>query len=143
MQVAPDNVRAAMIVKSGNGAQLELGAIQYFPTGSSLGPVFRGRTVSIGTDVPDPTDLAWYDPDDLIVLSSSPAGPTLQEVPVNGGNPTQIVAAAGTRSITSAGPANPLAAGLAGGSLALTSSLNGNWTTRKNAGLYPTYPAAP
>jgi hypothetical protein len=141
MQVAPDGVRAALIVKGGDGTQLRLGAIQYFPTGTSLGPVSMRTTVSIGTDVPDPAQLAWYDPDDLIVLSTSQAGPQLQEVPVNGGDATQIVPAAGTQSISSAGPANPLVAGLTGGSLALTSSLNSTWTTRKDAGLYPTYPA--
>jgi hypothetical protein len=141
IRVAPDNVRAAMIVKSRGGAQLMLGAIEYFPNGNSLGPVSMGHTVAVGTDVSNPTQLAWYDPNDIIVLSSSQVGPVLQEVPVDGARATPIVPAAGTQSITSAGPDNPLAAGLAHGGLALTSNLNGTWITRKNAGLYPTYPA--
>lgn len=142
IQVAPDNVRAVMVVKSHGRARLVLGAIQYFPTGNSFGPaVSMGQTLSIGTDVSDPTQAAWYDPNDLIVLSELPSGPLIQEVPVNGGSPTPLITAQDTQSISSAGPANPLAAGLTGGRLALASSLNSTWKTSKNAGQYPSYPA--
>jgi hypothetical protein len=100
-----------------------------------------GQTVSIGTDVPDPTQAAWYDPGDLIVLSSPPSGQLLQEVPVNGGSTTPLITPLGTGSISSAGPLNPLVAGLPGSRLALTNSINGTWTTKKNVGQYPTYAA--
>ena len=140
IQVAPDNVRAVVIVKGRGGDHLALGAIQYFPTGKSLA-VSMGRTVAIGTDVPDPTQAAWYDPEDLIVLSSPQSGSLLQEVPVNGGGATPLVTPQGTRSISSAGPLNPLAAGLPGGGLGLANNISGTWTTRKNAGGYPAYAA--
>lgn len=141
MQVAPDNVRAVMIVRSQGRDRLLLGAIQYFPSGHSLGPVAIEQTLSIGTDVPDPTQVAWYDPNELIVLSQPASGPLLREVPVNGGDSTPLVTSQDTRSISSAGPANPLVAGLTGGRLALTTSINGTWTTKKNVGQHPTYAA--
>ncbi|HEY3957332.1 MAG TPA: LpqB family beta-propeller domain-containing protein [Streptosporangiaceae bacterium] len=141
MQVAPDNVRAVMIVKSLGATHLVLGAITYFTSGHSLGIVSVGQTFTIGADVTNPTHVAWYDPDDVIVLSAPPSGPLLQQVPVNGGGATALITPQDTRSISSAGPANPLVAGLSGGRLALTNNIYGTWTTRKNAGQYPTYPA--
>jgi hypothetical protein len=138
LRVAPDGVRVAMIVHSPawNGPHLLLAAIQRVPGGV----VALGPTVPTGDDVSNPTQLTWYDADNLIVLSRSPTGPQLHEVPVNGGSSTALITAPGTQSISAAGPANPLVAGLAGGQLALASSLNGTWVTQLGAGPSPTYP---
>jgi hypothetical protein len=46
----------------------------------------------------------------------------------------------GTVSISAAGPANPLIAGLPNGHLAMTANLNGSWTTVTATGQDPTYP---
>lgn len=141
LQVAPDGVRVAMIVAGPDGNHLLLGAI----THPGPGEAALGRTVSIGADVSDPTQLTWYDPDNLIVVSRPPSGPALEEVPVNGGHSTPLVSDGGTQSISAAGPVsvNPLVAALPGGKLALTYTINGTWIARTGAGLYPTYPATP
>jgi hypothetical protein len=137
LRVAPDGVRVAMIVygrPAWNGPRLLLAAIEHVSGGVAL-----GSPVTTGGDVPHPTQLTWYDADNLIVLSRSP-GPQLYEVPVNGGSSKTLITAPGTQSISAAGPANQLAAGLAGGKLALTSSLNGTWVTQHGGGVSPTYP---
>jgi hypothetical protein len=138
LRVAPDGVRVAMIVHgpAWNGPRLMLAAIEQAPGGI----LALGATVPTGDDVSNPTQLTWYDADNLIVLSRSPAGPQLHEVPVNGGSSTALITDPGTQSISAAGPANPLAAGLAGGQLALTSSLNGTWVTQQGGGMSAAYP---
>lgn len=138
LRVAPDGVRAAMIVHGPgrHGNHLLLAAIGQTPGfAPELGP-----TVSVGTDVRHPTQLTWYDADHLIVLSRSQAAPQLWEVPVNGGVSTALVTDSGTQSVTSAGPANPLAAGLAHGQLALESHLNGTWVLQRGIAGSPVYP---
>jgi hypothetical protein len=66
--------------------------------------------------------------------------PQLWEVPVNGGFSTALVTDSGTQSITSAGPANPMAAGLAHGQLALEPNLNGTWVPQRGIAGSPIYP---
>ena len=138
LRVAPDGARIAMIV---HGPQWKQPQLLLAAIGPVLdGGVALGPTVPIGTDVSDPTKLTWYDANNLIVLSRSPTGPQLQQVPVNGGSPTALVIEPGTQSITAAGPANPMAAGLAGAQLALTTSLNGTWAIQKRPAWSPAYP---
>ena len=129
LRVAPDGVRVAMLVHApgSNGNHLLLAAIGQAPGGAPA----LGVPVSIGTDVRHPAQLTWYDADHLIVLSRSQMVPQLWEVPVNGGSSTALLPEPGTRSIAAAGPANPMAAGLAHGQLALESNLNGTWTTHR------------
>jgi hypothetical protein len=138
LRVAPDGVRVAMIVHGPSGTQLRIGAISRIPGGGAA----LGSTVPVGADVSSPTQLTWYDADDLIVLSQSSTGPQLQEVPVNGGSSTPLISEPATQSISAAGPvsSNPMVAGLADGQLALTFSMNGTWVTGQVAGLSPTYP---
>jgi hypothetical protein len=137
LRVAPDGVRVAMIVHGPGGRRprLLLAAIIRGPGGVDLGPA-----VSIGTDVSHPTQLTWYDADNLIVLSRSLDGPQLHEVAVNGSSAVPITTDAGTQSVTAAGRANPIVAGLAHGQLGLESSLNGAWAPRGGAFLSPVYP---
>jgi hypothetical protein len=139
LRVAPDGVRVAMLVH-GPGSHrnhLLLAAIGRAPGGAPA----LGVPVSIGTDVRHPpTQLTWYDADHLIVLSRSQMVPQLWEVPVNGGSSTALLPEPGTQSIAAAGPANPMAAGLARGQLALESNLNGTWTTHPGTAGSPVYP---
>src|SRR5262249_24115949 len=138
LRVAPDGVRVAMIVHEPGlpGFHLLLAAIKR-PAGGSP---YLTSTVSIGTDVPHPTQLTWYDADNLIVLSGAPPRPELYEVPVNGSSSSPLSTVPGTQSITAAGPAVPMAAGLADGQLALESNLNGAWTLHTGVAGYPAYP---
>lgn len=143
--VAPDEVRVAMILapSGGGAAQLRLGAITQTgnqPPLASKGnqSPLVGKTVPIGSGVPvpGPTDLTWYDADHLIALSGS----QLWEVPVNGGDVVPIDTYPGTDSISAAGPANPLLAGLTDGRLVMAKNVNGAWATVRGAGWNPAYP---
>jgi len=137
LQVAPDGVRVAMIVQGPgpHGSHLELAAIN-----RSGGSPNLLQSVPIGTNVPDPTQLTWYDANNLIVLSGPPTRPQLYEVPVNGSSSDALATHPGTQSITAAGPLVPMAAGLADGRLALESNLNGTWTPHAGAAGSPAYP---
>jgi hypothetical protein len=139
LRVAPDGVRVAMIVHSQGvaGSQLLIAAINR-PVGGS--PFLGQAQVSIGTDVPDPTQLTWYDANNLIVLSGPPNRQQLYEVPVSGGSSTEITTYQGMQSITAAGPGVPMAAGLAHDRLALEPNLNGAWTPRGAVARSPAYP---
>jgi hypothetical protein len=137
LRVAPDGVRIAMIVRSPAwGTRIMLAAIEHVPHGD----VVLGSTVTAGDDVPNPTQLAWYDADTLLVLSQTRGNAQLHSVPVNGSSAKLLDTASGTVSISSAGPANPLAAGLPNGQMALTTSLNGTWVTQPEVVLSPVYP---
>ena len=100
-----------------------------------------GDKVAIGADVSDPTQAVWYNANDLLVLSQSTTGALLHEIPVNGGSSTALIVSSSAQSISSAGPNNPVAAGLRQNGLALASGLNSSWTTRKNIGQSPGYAA--
>ncbi|HEY2579719.1 MAG TPA: LpqB family beta-propeller domain-containing protein [Streptosporangiaceae bacterium] len=154
-RVAPDGVRAAMIVTvpGGGGAELRIGAIVRTRTRVSVGAIVRtgtqvsvglgqaGQPETIGTGVSDAVQLTWYDAENLIVLSQSPTlGPQLDEVPVNGGSSSSLITDIHTSSLSAAGPENQIVAGLSDGKLASTSALNGNWSTISGAGSSPTYP---
>jgi hypothetical protein len=96
--------------------------------------------VAIGAGIIDPTDLTWYDADNLIVLAGSRTDPQLWEVPVDSESSAPVVTAPGAQSVTAAGPGNRIVEGLANGRIALT-SINGDETTIPGSfGLDPTYP---
>jgi hypothetical protein len=140
LRVAPDGVRVAMIVREPGrpGQHLLLAAIGTTPPG---GAPALGNAVSIGSGLPHPpTQLTWYDADHLIVLSRSQTTGQLWEVPVNGGSSTALVSDSATRTITAAGPANPMAAGLGHGQLSLESNLNGRWVPQGGTAGSPAYP---
>lgn len=98
VRVAPDGVRAAMLIQNHDGGrQVAITAVD----GSGPGISFSSAVTV--ADVPGPASVSWYDPDHLIVLSTSKS--QLYEVPVNG---SAWVAAGpvpvGTRLVTAAGP---------------------------------------
>lgn len=97
LRVAPDGVRAAMLLQHPGGPrQIALTAIS--GTGASI--VFDAA-VTVGASVTDPVALSWYDSDHLIVLSRT----QLYQVPANGGPALSVAGVSlGTRSVTALGP---------------------------------------
>jgi Lipoprotein LpqB beta-propeller domain/Sporulation and spore germination len=133
LRVAPDGVRIAMIVRGKTGSQLEIGAVKLGAHTASI-----GQPTPIGAGIRDPAALSWYNPDDLIVLGSpGSARPLLKEVPVSGGEPTQIGAEPHTLSIATAG--SQIVAGLHRGLLVTLSGPAGNWEPL-GRGQDPAYP---
>jgi hypothetical protein len=99
-QVAPDGVRAVMVVRGPSGAQVELGAI----TQSGQSYSIAQPTVVLGAGLPDPDAVTWYGADDVIVLAGSSSTAQLDEVPLNGGQPTQITTPSAPESVTATSP---------------------------------------
>ncbi|HEX9030662.1 MAG TPA: LpqB family beta-propeller domain-containing protein [Streptosporangiaceae bacterium] len=101
LRIAPDEVRVAMIVHTRSSSQVMIGAISSGPSftyvgncGVSCGGKGAGRTtklVPVGTDVPNPSAVAWLDPDHLLVLDhGGSAAAQIYEVPLNGGPSTPL-----------------------------------------------------
>jgi hypothetical protein len=143
LRVAPDDVRVAMITRTTAGsAQVWLGAISGSSTGKDQrlfigGP--SGEMQPVGTKVPGPAALSWYNNDDVLVLSRADGG-QLYEVPLNGGVPAaQIPTPVGTISITTAGSYGPLIISTAAGKIMKSLGLTGQWqkVARGSAPVYP------
>ena len=96
-----------MIADTGTGARLLLGAIV-----RGSGQLSILQTVAVGTDVSTPSALTWYDADHLLVVAQTTAGPGLEEVPIDGDRSTAMGVEPSMISITAAGTANALYAGL-------------------------------
>jgi hypothetical protein len=98
LRVAPDGVRAAMLVQVTGGVRmLVLTAVS-----RSGAEITFGDAVTIGGGVAHPQALGWYDPDHLVVLAQS----QLYEVPASGGASTALgPVPTGTASVSAAGPA--------------------------------------
>jgi hypothetical protein len=131
LEVAPDGVRVAMITGSG---RLLLGAVL-----RDGGQTTVLRTVAVGTDVVGPSALSWYDADHLLVVGQSTAGPSLEEVPVDGDRSTAMEAQPDMISITAAGPLNQLYAGLQTNRVVRSVGVGELWSLF-GAGSSPTYP---
>ncbi len=146
LSVAPDGVRLAFIARGPNDRYgLYLAAVGSGPptnvvSGSPNGhEAITGATL-IGPGLGHPASVAWYDADDLLVVNDAAGGNGLYEVPVDGQQPQQEVAPTNVTSITAAGPQNLLVAGVAGGSLSVSTSLIGPWDPLGPPGAYPAYP---
>jgi Lipoprotein LpqB beta-propeller domain/Sporulation and spore germination len=134
-RVAPDGVRAVMIVN--NGALLQLVAIV-----RSGGP-FLGIPVTIGSGITDPEALSWYDANNVIVLDGSPSGGQLDEVPLNGGQFTPVGSEGDIVSVTATNPSGPtpnIAVGLAGGQIMVSANLGGAFESTHATGQAPVFP---
>jgi hypothetical protein len=147
MRVAPDGVRIAFIAQTpGLAPALYLAAIGggQQSTGQLGVPTEHltiGEPALIGPNLTDPASLAWYDADNLVVLNATATGNTLWEVPVDGQPAQELpVTPSGITSITTAGAANVLVAGLSGNSLAVSTSLEGPWYRLGDTGQAPAYP---
>jgi Lipoprotein LpqB beta-propeller domain/Sporulation and spore germination len=91
LNVAPDGVRVALIVKGPSGEQVELAAIEHlFCSDACRRPGTSAATLipapPLGSGLTATTALAWYDADDLIVINQG----KLWRVPVNGRSATEL-----------------------------------------------------
>jgi hypothetical protein len=148
LSVAPDGVRIAFVGEP-NGAPspgLYLAAIgggqqqANVQLGSPITRLSLRVYASLGSNLTDPASIAWYDADDLIVLNDAATGNTLWEVPVDGQPAQEQVTPPDVTSITADGAANVLVAGLSGGNLAVSTSLEGPWYQLGEPGQAPVYP---
>ncbi len=89
LRVAPDGVRVALLIRSGNTTRIRIAAIS-----RSNGNTYIAQTstmLRVGTDLAKPVGLTWLDPDHLLVLAETGNGRTqLYDVPLNGGQSIPI-----------------------------------------------------
>jgi Lipoprotein LpqB beta-propeller domain/Sporulation and spore germination len=137
-QVAPDGVRAVMIVHGASGSYVEVGAI----TRGGQAVAVQQQPVTIGAGIRQPDALSWYGTDYVIVLAGSPSNTQLYEVPLNGGPPTIIPTPGAPLSVTATsaeGSAADIAIGLPGGKIMVSANLGAFQPTRY-PGQAPAYP---
>jgi hypothetical protein len=136
-QVAPDGVRAVMVVHGPSGTQVQLGAIIH--NGQSVS--VAQPTVLLGAGLSQPDAVTWYGSDDVIILAGSTSTAQLDEVPLNGGQPAVITTPGPPESVTATSPedsAPVIAIGLAGKILVSTGL--GPFQPTRVAGQAPAYP---
>jgi hypothetical protein len=106
LQVAPDGVRVAMIIRTASSTRIQVAAISKSNAFTYLAQT--NQMLRVGSDVLDPVALTWLNPDHLLVLDR--LGPTkteLFEVPLNGGQSTEIPTPPGVVSVAASQPAGP------------------------------------
>lgn len=130
LRIAPDAVRAALLVKTRRGSHaILLAAVQH-----SHGTTSFGQAVTAGTDLPDPLALSWFNPYNLAVLAKG----QIYQVPLIGGAFTDLgLAPFGAQTLTTNG--NEFVVGTAGGQILTSSASVSNWT-HGPAGGNPAYP---
>jgi hypothetical protein len=95
LRMAPDAVRAALLIKAGAHNRLLLAAVQEHGNQVSL-----GSAVPAGTGLHDPQAMSWFSPYDLIALDDS----AIAQVPLAGGAAQRLgPAPAGAVSLTTDG----------------------------------------
>jgi Lipoprotein LpqB beta-propeller domain len=139
LRVAPDGVRVAMIVhtlgapQTQDSWQVMVGAIAHSGAAASIGP-----PVQVGAQVASPAAVSWYDADNLAVLASvGTSAAQIDEVPVNGGPPTEIKSAPSAVSLSVGG--GQIAVGLTEGKMATYAVSTDSWRPLP-AGQAPAYP---
>jgi hypothetical protein len=151
--IAPDGVRVAAIVQTDTGPEIELAAIDNAAPGSGqptsvLNRISIGPTVQLGSKVPSPVALTWYDADDLLVLGGTGSQTSLWEVPVDGQPATKLPGTLpGAISITAnnaqdaSSAQNVLVAGLTDNRLVVSAGLAGPWQPLGTGGQNPAFQA--
>jgi hypothetical protein len=148
LSVAPDGVRLAFIVQDGSTSVVDIAAIihtsppQQEQRGSPSQALPISLTVQVGPGLVQARSLAWYDVDNLIVLAGV-SSPALWIVPVDGqASSVSQPAPIGADSITADGTTNALVAGIStgGGTLSVSTGLEGPWQPLGVPGQYPAYP---
>jgi hypothetical protein len=148
LSVAPDGVRVAFIVQDGSTSLVDIAAIIHFSPssqeqrGSPSQALSISLTVQIGPGLAQARSLAWYDANDLIVLAGV-SSPVLEVIPVDGQSSSiSQPAPIGADSITADGDTNALVAGISsgGGTLAVSTGLEGPWQPLGVPGQNPAYP---
>jgi hypothetical protein len=142
-RVAPDGVRAAMIVHGMVDGKL-VSQVQVAAIIHSDGSVSVGQPETIGSGIADPVSLSWYGTDDVIVLNGSPSGSQLYEVPLNGGQPSPIQSAGGDPVwVTATSPgdsAGEIVLGLSDGKIMVSANLGNSFESTRAVGQAPAYP---
>jgi Lipoprotein LpqB beta-propeller domain/Sporulation and spore germination len=148
LRIAPDGVRVAMIVPSGQTSRIMVAAI------SKNGLTYIAETqkmLRVGSDLQHPLTLSWLDPDHLLVLDqAAPGRNEIYDVPLNGGVSTEITTPPGVASMSAIWPRasqNPqIAIGIKGtatrpGKIEISrgSLLNPSWR-RESYGEEPVFP---
>jgi hypothetical protein len=141
-RVAPDGVRAVMIVRgtfdNRPGSQVQLAAITRSGGSASVGP-----PVTIGSAIPDPEAVSWFGTDDVIILNGGSSGAQLQEVPLNGAQPTAIAVTGGVPvSLTATNPEDStaeIALGMSDGKIMISANL-GIFEPARILGAAPVFP---
>jgi Lipoprotein LpqB beta-propeller domain/Sporulation and spore germination len=141
-RVAPDGVRAAMIVRgtfaNKPGSQVQLAAIA-----RSGGSVSVGPPVTIGSAIADAEAVSWFGTDDLIVLNGGSSGAQLHEVPLNGAQPTAIATTGGVPvSLAATNPGGSTAEivlGMSDGKIMISANL-GIFEPARVPGAAPVFP---
>jgi Lipoprotein LpqB beta-propeller domain/Sporulation and spore germination len=150
MQMAPDGVRAALLVKASGGNRVLLAAVVFKAPGRKVvndngrpkvdsvkGSVSLGAAVLAWPGLSRPTALSWYNPYELVVLTRT----GVWQVPLTGGAGRMLGSApAGAMSLATNGAA--LAVGTSDhGRYGLELSTNaGNSWSSITFDTYPTYP---
>ena len=132
-RVAPDGVRAVMIVNGGT----QLVAITRAGQSPSL-----GDPVAIGPGISHAEAVSWYDADAVIVLAGSSSGGELEEVPLTGGQPIWTASEGNIVSMTATYPSGTspnVAVGLSGGQVMVATNL-GAFQSTAATGQAPAFP---
>ncbi len=112
LRLAPDGVRVAMIIKHGKkGASVFVTSI----TQKSKYLIYLAqnqRFLSVGPELTDPIALSWFGSDHLLVLDKKAGKTSLYEVPLNGGQSTELPTPADSVSVAANGTS--VAVGTAG-----------------------------
>ena len=107
LKMAPDGVRAALLIRAGKDSRIRIAAISK-NSGQYTYVAQNTQLLRVGTDVPHPISLTWLDPDHLLVLSQNgPHKTELYEVPLNGGQSTPIATPRGATSVAAIWPTGP------------------------------------
>jgi Lipoprotein LpqB beta-propeller domain len=144
LRMAPDSVRAALLVRTRSGNSKLLLAAARFEHG---GAVAFGQPVSIGAGVADPIAISWQDAYHLAVLADNGA---IWAIPLTGGAglqpggspPPQSLGAApdGAQTLTTDGPELIVGATDGGVSHIWASSLSTGGWAQVTSGSDPVYP---
>jgi Lipoprotein LpqB beta-propeller domain/Sporulation and spore germination len=124
LRIAPDGVRAALLVETGAPTghslvkRLLLAAVAQGPDILTL-----GQTVPVGTDLTDPVAVSWYSPYGLVAV----AGSELYQVPLTGGVSTLLGPVdTGAGAITTNG--TDVVVGTGNGRILRSVGTSGEWT---------------
>lgn len=134
LRMAPDAVRAALLVRAQGSTQLYVAAVRFGARSVAFGPA-----VPVGTDLAGSgiTAMSWYSPYYLLAVSGS----QLYQVPLTGGQSQSLFAGAvpaGVQVLTASG--GYVAVGTSSGTVYVSSSPYISWTRVPGRASAPAYP---
>ena len=142
LRMAPDGVRAALLMQTSTGNRIVLAAVSYHGSSvSSSKPaandnsVAFGPSIAVGSGLRKPVALSWFDPYNLVVLANS----AIYEVPLTGAAGQQLgPAPTGADALTTDG--TELVVGTSQNQIWKSSAKVINWTPPSIAGSGPAFP---